>query len=193
MTRESFISKRRLLFAIMCILTSSVCASAQSARTNIPSPLIDEDSPGSHVTYVGTYTSEYHAKDESGKKVVLRLHNNYRFNIQVSTYNVEDEPVFVNKERADVLGVEYDLILYSGKRNETCSRRFTQELLTVIELGPGKELLFTVPIEHVTPRSEIRVPFTMGNERMTRKGGPPPEHCAVFLGKFLPSGEKPQK
>jgi hypothetical protein len=57
-----------------------------------------------------------------------------------------------------------------------------------ISLDSGEDLLFSVPLEHVTKRSEIRVPFQIAAESRTTKGGT--EHFAFFMGQFMPDEER---
>jgi hypothetical protein len=160
---------------------------AHSEKHASQSVLLDEKATGVYITFVDTYNSDYRAEGETGKRVIFRLHNNYRFTVEVAVYNVEDEPILVGNKKVDVVGVTYDLDCYSEEREKQPTKHFGSEILTVISLNAGEDLLFSVPIEHVTKRSEIRVPFQIAAESRTTKGGT--EHFAFFMGQFMP-GEK---
>ncbi len=153
--------------------------------------LLDEKATGVYITFVDTYTSDYRTEGESAKRAIFRLRNNYRFTVEVAVYNVEDEPILISNKKLDVVGVTYDLDSYSDEGEKQPTKRFGNEILTGISLDSGEELLFSVPLEHVTKHSEIRVPFQIAAESRTTKGGT--EHFAFFMGQFMPDEERKSK
>ena len=155
--------------------------------------LVDGKAPGAYITYVQKYTSSYRTEDEGGVRAIFHFHNNYRFTIEISVYNVEDEPILVGNKKEDVVGVTYDLFSFSEKGKELPKKRFGQEILTGISLDPGEDILFSVPVEHVTKFTEIWVPFRISAENGMAKPGSGPEHFAVFMGEFMPVGGAKKK
>jgi hypothetical protein len=187
--------KKAVVWALFLMSGAMVPLSilAQSEKHVSQRVLLEKRAPGVYITSVGTYTSDYKAEGESGKRAVLQLHNNYRFTIEVAVYNVEDEPIFVGNKKMDVVGVVYDLDSYSEESEKQPTKRMSQEVLTGISLDSGESLMISVPFEHVTKDSEIRVPFQIAEESRSTIGGSDPQHFAVFMGKFMQDSEGKKK
>ncbi len=163
---------------------------AQSEKQPLQPIQIDKSAPGAYVAFLKKYLSEYKIEGESGTRAIFRLHNNYRFPINISVYNVEDEDMVIERSKVNVVGVAYDLIEYSGRWQPESLRHFSEEVMTMVNIDPGDDLYFSVPIEHLTNRSEIWIPFRIESEVSGTKGGLPPQHFAVFWGSHMPGVRK---
>ena len=182
---------RSALFVALCAVFLQT-GSAQKKGSASSAVLVDQTAPGTYVTYVTSYTSEYREKGENGRRAILCLHNNYRFSAEVSVYNVEDGPILVRNKKEEVVGIEYDLVAFSENK-ELPKTRFSTEVLTGVSLDPGESLLFSIPIEHLTNHTEIWIPFRIVVESRLGKPGSGPEHFVVFRGRFMPNAEADRK
>ena len=171
------------------------CRASRHKAKNLTIVLLDEKASGPYITYVKSYTSEYRTRDESGRRAIFRFHNNYRFPVEVSVYNVEDEDMVIERSKAkvNVVGVVYDLFEDSERGQPRTVRHFGEEVMTLVSIDPGEDLFFSVRVEQLTGRSEIWVPFEIELETRTTKRGVPPQHFAVFWGSHMPEVQKQKK
>jgi len=167
------------------LLTAALVAKKNEKQT-FQQILIDKNAPGAYVSFHKKYVSDYKVEGESGTRAIFRLHNNYSFPININVYNVEDEDLLIEQSKVNVVGVDYDLIEYSGGRRAESLRHFGEEVMTMVNIDPGGDLFFFVPIEHLTSLSEIWIPFEIESEVNGTKGGLPPQHFAVFWGSHMP-------
>jgi hypothetical protein len=98
-----------------------------------------------------------------------------------------------SKAKVNVVGVVYDLFEDSERGQPQTVRHFGEEVMTLVSIDPGEDLFFSVPVEHLTRRSEIWVPFEIELETRATKGGVPPQHFAVFWGSHMPEVQKQKK
>lgn len=185
----------RVVMIVLCGVAFLPSVLAQKEAKNPSVVLLDEKAPGAYITYLESYTSEYRAREESGRRAIFRFHNNYRFPVQVSVYNVEDEDMAIEqlKAKVNVVGIVYDLFQDTEARQPRMVRRFAEEVMTIVSIDPGEDLYFSVPVEHLTSHSEIWIPFDIESETNATKGGLPPQHFAVFWGSHMPEVRKQKK
>lgn len=139
--------------------------------------LIDPHMPGVFVTFEKTISVQRPVfQGESTKRILLKLHNNYRFPIEVPTFNLSDGEV----------GVTYEISSMDQSSNAKIPRGYSQEVMTMQEVTPGDDLSFSIPANHLSNSLYLRIPFTLGLESRATKGGAAPQHFAIFYGSFLP-------
>lgn len=191
--RSGFQRKIMVWFVLAGLLVVGLLA--QSKQRPFQEILMDERASGACIVFVKTYVSEYKAEGEGGTRAIFRLHNNYRFPITVSVYNVEDEDLVIEqpKVKVSVLGVAYDLLEDSKQGRFRTVRRVAEEVMTLTSIDGGDDLFFSIPVEHLSRHTEIWVPFELESEAKASVGGPPPQHFAVFWGSHAPALENRKK
>jgi len=139
--------------------------------------LIDPHMPGVFVSFEKTVSGQRPIfQGESTKRIVLSLHNNYRFPIAVATFDLGEGQV----------GITYEISSTDQSSNAKVPRGYSEEVLTMQEVTSGSHLSFSVPANHLSGSLYLRIPFELGLESRATKGGAAPLHFAVFYGSLLP-------
>ena len=147
--------------------------------------LIDESMPGVFVTFERSGIRKPVFQGESEKGIWLRLHNNYRFPIEVPTFDL-------GKGRPEV-GVTYEVGSVTQNSSSKPPSGYDEEVVTMNRVASGQDLLFSIPAEHLSDSTYLRIPFRIECETRTTKGGAAPQHFAIFYGSSLPNIASPTK
>jgi hypothetical protein len=145
--------------------------------------LIDATKPGLFVTFERAGHRKPAFKGESNKGIWLKLHNNYQFEVEVPTFNLGIEP--------DEIGVTHSVV--STLPDSRTWSRYSEEVSTMVRLAPGESIVFSIPAEHLSESTYLRFPFTIESETRAKRGGPAPQHFAVFHGSSPDSKSLPKK
>lgn len=169
-----------LLVSIALLGVESVSLFAQSTRMG-KDFLIDADRPFMYVKFdhIGPGTPRNPAEPNS--RIWLRLRNNCRIAILVRANGVPDD------SPKDEVGLEYDVVAnpagrglvslaMSGtdkletratgnaqnsetKSDDEIPRGYLEEVASSVAVGPGEEILFSIPINHLSERWHVEIPF----------------------------------
>lgn len=168
---------RTIGILLLALTGSRLEAKSQSAHDFLVNP----EMPGVFVTFERTIVGQRPVfEGESTSRILLKLHNNYRFPITVATFDLGDGGI----------GVTYEIGSTDQRSNKEIPRGYSEEVLTTQEVIPGGDLSFSVPANHLSPSLYLRIPFEFEAESRATRGGPAPQHFAVFYGISLPSSKQ---
>jgi hypothetical protein len=144
------------------------------------SALIDGTKPGAFMTFEKAGVRKARFQGESDKGIWFRLHNNYRFPIEVTTQTMEEGPPEV--------AIMYDIVSACEKGKLMVPSASHGDVFTGFYVEPGRDVLFSIPAEDLPKTSQLLVRFEIKFETNGRKSAVPPLHYAVFDGWLLPEG-----
>ncbi len=167
----------RRFFPLLLVTVIIAGDATAQPRTRHRGPRLLQNQPTVYITFVRTGERESIRTDQSDQGVWLRLHNNTRWRIYIRS--ITGAP-----------SVEGHLLLYEivpedRTRNianlpigESSNKR------TIIDVPPGKSVLFSVAREHLAPGLTIGVAFLYIWE-LSRNDEP--EHLVYFGSSQLPA------
>ncbi|MDQ3800426.1 MAG: hypothetical protein M3384_13340 [Acidobacteriota bacterium] len=179
------------LFANICFSQSNQLHKSQKSRISTVKKniLIDKKLPSLYITFekFGKWTPL--RDDESGKGVLLRLHNNMRYSINVCGFGIQNENgQFTQYSEGSLLGLQYDVILNpltitEDRPNIDVPTGYnTGSTCQLFEVRPGKLMRFAVPKEHLVKGLSIKIPFIYEWEDVGE-----PNHFVYFNSLNIPN------
>jgi hypothetical protein len=167
--------------SLVPIAVLAVVSVPLSAQTKMGKEfLIDVNSPFVYVKFDHIGPGAPRNPSEPNSRVWLRLRNNCRIAIIVRANGVPDD------SPKDEVGLEYDVagnppvrglveLLNAGtekpetrttrssQSSETKSdeipRGYMEEVASLVSIGPGEEILFSIPVNHLSDRWHMEIPF----------------------------------
>lgn len=167
------------LVSLALLAAVSVSLLAQSTKMG-KGFLIDVNRPFVYVKFDHIGPGEPRDPTEPNSRIWLRLRNNCRIAILVRANGVPDDSA------KDEVGLEYDVVANPAGRgmvsfstsgtdkpethttrgaqnSETKSdeipRGYIEEVGSLVTIGPGEEILFSMPINHLSERWHVEIPF----------------------------------
>jgi hypothetical protein len=162
---------------LLCVVSTTLVA--QSTKTN-KGFLIDVNRPFVYVKFEHIGPGAPRSVDEPNSRIFLRLTNNCRIPILVRANGVPDE------SRKDEVGLEYEVVpnptlrgmvsfsppqkdqpqtgpngatQKSETKADEIPRGYMEEVASLVTVGPGKEVLFSMPVNHLSERWHVEIPF----------------------------------
>jgi hypothetical protein len=164
---------RMKLTAISLLTAATFLHPGSKSRNGV---LLNRDMPGVFITFDKSGAREPRSVGETGSGIWLRVHNNYRFPIQIPA---------TGSDSLGEVGVLYDLEEPSVN-SEPRFNRSHHDVFSMSQLSPGENALFSLPSEELQASGALRVRFEIDDEDKATKGGPAPTHYAIFYGSLLP-------
>ena len=184
MTKPHFLTL--LIVPMVCVVSTTLLA--QSTKTN-KGFLVDVNRPFVYVKFDHIGPGAPRSADEPNSRIWLRLTNNCRIPILVRANGVPDE------SPKDEVGLEYEVVPnptmrgmvsfspsdkdrmgLSGEtqKSETnvddVPRGYMEEVASLVTIGPGEEVLFSMPINHLGKRWHVEIPFEFELPKPKGKG-----------------------
>jgi hypothetical protein len=184
MTKTHFLTL--LIVPMVCVVSTTL--PAQSTKTN-KGFLLDVNRPFVYVKFDHIGPGAPRSTDEPNSRIWLRLTNNCRIPILVRANGVPDE------SPKDEVGLEYEVVPnptmrgmvsfspsdkdrmgLSGEtqKSETnvddVPRGYMEEVASLVTIGPGEEVLFSMPINHLGKRWHVEIPFEFELPKPKGKG-----------------------
>lgn len=174
MTKTRFLS---VLILLLCVVTTTLVA--QGTKTN-KGFLINVNRPFVYVKFDHIGQGAPRSVDEPNSRIWLRLTNNCRIPILVRANGVPDE------SPKNEVGLEYEVVpsptlrgmasfspsqkgrpqtAQSGETQESetkadeIARGYMEEVASLVTIGPGEEVLFSMPVNHLSKRWHVEIPF----------------------------------
>lgn len=169
---------RQILTIIILLLSFCVIVPAQ--RRKAQSVLLDKTKPSVYLSFVRTAKLEPYYEGLSGETVWLRLHNNTRWAISLQASGVAE------KEDGDA-SLYYDIV--NENEIEITPNSYPCHVCSIIPLGSGKSLLFSIPREHLADERHIQIHFYFDWQDRDKNGEA--ESIVSFYGSDI-LGEKPK-
>jgi hypothetical protein len=166
-----------LTVPLLCVVSTTLLA--QSTKTN-NSFLIDVNRPFVYVKFDHIGRGAPRSADEPNSRIWLRLTNNCRIPILVRANGVPDE------SPKDEVGLEWRVvpnptiqgmvsfspsgkdqpqtgqkaeIQKSGLKADEIPAGYMEEVASLVTIGPGEEVLFSMPVNHLGKRWHVEIPF----------------------------------
>lgn len=139
---------------------------------------LDKNKPSIYVAFEKRGKRQPLYEGEVDEGVWLRLHNNTRWTVYLCTFGVENS--------YGDLGLFYSVERRSSLPDRTMDSRIPlgyqpSHVCNVVNLEPGKSLLFSVPANHVAQGLKIRITFNFSWERYGDVlAGLEPQHSVFF-------------
>src|ERR1700751_1116938 len=173
MTRTRFLS----LLIVVCVVSMTLLA--QSTKTD-KGFLIDVNLPFVYVKFDHIGPGAPRSADEPNSRIWLRFTNNCRIPILVRANGVPDE-----RPKGEV-GLEWEVVLdpviqrmvffppstkdqpqtgpntesqKSERRTDEMPRGYMEEVASLVTVGPGEEILFRMPVNHLSKWWHVEIPF----------------------------------
>lgn len=206
-----------LSLCLACSLTPTISAQRRKIQRAPRDIRISKDKPTVYISFVRFGKLEPLHSGESGERVWLRLHNNTRWMLWLEAggasegygdaslfYEVEKlpKPRMVMFESSSPLPVlsptqpqeNTSLTAPVVEDQEECEA-FSERChsCSIINLPPGRSILFSVPREHLCKDVRLYVSYSYGWEGKDARdffGDYEPQHNAVFFGSRLPKRAK---
>jgi hypothetical protein len=174
MTKTRVLSVLALLF---CVVTTTLVAQGTKANKGF---LIDVNRPFVYAKFDHIGPGVPRSVDEPNSRIWLRLTNNCRIPILVRANGVPDE------SPKDEVGLQYDVVSnpplrgmvsfspsrkdepQTGPNGETqesetkadeIPRGYMEEVSSLVTIGPGEDILFSMPVNHLSKRWHVEIPF----------------------------------
>jgi hypothetical protein len=190
--------KKTSLVIVPLLCVASTTLFAQGTKTN-NSFLIDVNRPFVYVKFDHIGPGAPRSADEPNSRIWLRLTNNCRIPLLVRANSVPDE------SPKNEIGLEWRVvpnttiqgmgsffppgkdqpqteqnaeIQKSGLKTDDIPRGYMEEVTSLVTIGPGEEVLFSMPVNHLSKRWHVEIPFEFEmpkgkGPREPRNGGEP--------------------
>jgi hypothetical protein len=166
-----------LIVPLLCVVGTTLLA--QSPKTN-NSFLIDVNRPFVYVKFDHIGPGAPRSADEPNSRIWLRLTNNCRIPILVRANGVPDESPkdevglewrvvpdpniegvvsFSTSEKEPLQTGQNSEIQKSGLKTDEIPRGYMEEVASLVTIGPGEEVLFSMPANHLSKRWHVEIPF----------------------------------
>ena len=140
-----------LVFATSSVFNQRRGQAASSARVRLVT-----NEPAVYISFTRRGMRKPLQANESDRGIWLRLHNNTKWRIVIPVFDVPPE--------YGELGVFYDIEVGDKEStdfpNGVPKSRPVDEVYSIISLGPGKSVSFSVPQEHLENGLNLRVRFS---------------------------------
>jgi len=149
---------------------------------------LSRDRPSVYLTFVRVARARPLRPGQSGERVWLRLHNNTRWRISVPAFDVPEgygDAVPAYEVRA--------LPRPRGRNRGDCPLpiRGGPKLASIVELGLGVSMDFSIPVEHLCRNLYIAIQFNYGWEDTDDVAdGREAQHYIYFYGRQVPGIER---
>jgi hypothetical protein len=153
---------------IFFLLGGCFAQSDDKLKKNCDGILLDTRKPSAFITFERFEKRQTNADGESDKGILLRFHNNSRWNIYLKTYGADNEN--------DQYKVSYEVLRIPGLELENkdlelpIGTRITNNAKIRV-VKSGKTILFDIPKQHLTKGFSIQVLFSYEWEISGRSGG----------------------
>jgi hypothetical protein len=167
------------LASVVVLTIASASLLAQSSKTGGTDFLIDVNRPFVYVNFDHIGLGIPRDTTEPKSRIWLRLRNNCRLGIVVRANGVPDD------SPKDEVGLEYEVVAnpatnvvsfsassadkresgQSGNsqtaktKSDEIPRGYMGEVASSVTVGPGQEILFSMPINHLSKRWHVEIPF----------------------------------
>jgi hypothetical protein len=116
--------------------------------------LIDVNRPFVYVKFDHIGPGAPRSADEPNSRIWLRLTNNCRIPILVRANGVPDE------SPKDEVGLEWRVVPNPTIQGiGEITRGYMEEVASLVTIGPEEEILFSMPVNHLSKRWHVEIPF----------------------------------
>jgi hypothetical protein len=170
------------LASVVLLTVATASLLAQSSKTSGTDFLIDVNRPFVYVNFDRIGLGIPRDTTEPNSRIWLRLRNNCRLGIVVRANGLPDG------SPKDEVGLEYEVVAnpatnvfsfstpnadkresgQSGNsqtekiKSDEISRGYMEEAASSVTIGPGQEILFSMPINHLSKQWHVEIPFDFG-------------------------------
>lgn len=181
----------KIRYALVSVSLGVLCAPVLAQSTKMGKDfLIDVSRPFVYIKFDHIGPGAPRNSSEPNSRIWLRLRNNCRIAILVRANGVPDD------SPKDEVGLEYDVVANpaikgmvsfstsdngrsetqatrsaqnSGAKGEEIPRGYMEEVASLVTIGPGEEILFSMPVNHLSDRWHVEIPFDF---ELSRGKGP---------------------